>query len=678
MSAQSIPPIVIAGITFYVGFYQLLTYTFRIRRSGGLLLGVVSLLVSLYCVFCAGLYNVTTPEAGVQWQRGQIVALALITIAFLWFISLYTSWVKKPVLYTFTGFFVLAGLAQIIFPGDLTWTLTPPSIKEVALPFGLHVTYYEAVPGLLTNIHSVGGLLAAAYVLWGAARFWLKKRDRESLNLLIALTPFILAALNDTAVSSGLYRFVYLIEYGYLAIVLLMTYFMSSAILEAASLRDVLYQRQLALESLLDTSGDLLSVLDLQTLLSLIAQRALMLLKADEATIFRLEEDGITLRPVVAYGEYVEQMMDHRLRVGEGITGHSVAQREPLLVNNASHDPRVVHVPGTPVDEDEHVMVAPLIIRERTIGAMLITRLRKQPFNPEDLRLLVGLARLAAIAIENARLYEESQRYAAELADKVAERTAELNEANEHLKALSRVKDEFVSNVSHELRTPVANIKLYLHLLAVRPDRREEYLQTLENEAGRLESLVESILKVSRLDQGTIQPDLVLVDLNQALASFVADRQMLAEQAGLSLSFEADQAPAYARVDRLMLDELIGILLTNALNYTPAGGRVTVRVLSEGGEHPKRVGLSVSDTGPGIPPHEITRVFERFYRGGVGLVSGKAGTGLGLSIAKEIVERFRGTIEAASEGIAGKGTTFTVWLPAAHVEEGEERDVFFS
>jgi len=64
--------------------------------------------------------------------------------------------------------------------------------------------------------------------------------------------------------------------------------------------------------------------------------------------------------------------------------------------------------------------------------------------------------------------------------------------------------------------------------------------------------------------------------------------------------------------------------------------------------------------------------------GGVGLVSGKAGTGLGLSIAKEIVERFRGTIEAASEGIAGKGTTFTVWLPAAHVEEGEERDVFFS
>jgi signal transduction histidine kinase len=631
----------------------------------------MSLAVSLYCIFCAGLYSASTPEVGVQWQRGQLVALALITIAFAWFISLYTSWVNRPILYVLTGFFVLAGLAQIISPTELTWTLNPPSIKEIALPFGLHVTYYEATPGLLTNIHSVGGLLAAAYVLWGAVRFWLKQRSWESSRLLLALALFVLTALNDTAVSSGLYRFIYLIEYGYLAVVLLMTYFMSSAILEAASVKDTLYQRQLELESLLDTSGDLLSVLDLQTLLSLIARRALTLLKADEATIFRLEEDGVTLRPVVAYGEYIEQVMAHRLRVGEGITGHSVAQKEPLLVNYASRDPRAVNIPGTPVDEDEHVMVAPLIVRGRTIGAMLITRLRKQPFEPENLRLLVGLARLAAVAIENARLYEESQHHAAELADKVAERTAELNEANEHLRILSRIKDEFVSNVSHELRTPVANIKLYLHLLSVRPERSKEYLQTLQNEVGRLESLVESILKVSRLDQGTIQVNLVLVDLNQVVASFVSDRQMLAEQAGLSLTFEAGQASAYTYVDRLMLDELIGVLLTNALNYTPAGGQVVVRVLSGVPEHPGWVGLSVSDTGPGIPPSEMSRIFERFYRGEAGLISGKAGTGLGLSIAKEIIEHFHGTIEVASEGVPGKGTTFTVWLPAANLEEKE-------
>lgn len=673
MSAQSAPAVAIAGITFYVGFYQLLIYIFRVRQKGGVLLGLMSLAVSLYCICCAGLYSATTPEVGVQWQRGQLIALALITIAFLWFISLYTSWINKAVLYAFTGFFVLAGLAQIIFPGELTWTLNPPSVKEVALPLGLHAVYNEATPGPLTNIHSIGGLLAAVYVLWGAVRFWLRQRSWESSRLLLALVLFILTALNDTAVSSGLYQFIYLIEYGYLSIVLLMTYFMSSAVLEAASVRDALYQRQLELQSLLDTSGDLLSVLDLESLLSLIARRALTLLKADEITLFRLEEDGVTLRPVMAYGEYLEQMMAHRLRVGEGITGHSVAQREPLLVNHASRDPRAVNIPGTPVDEDEHVMVAPLIVRERTIGAMLVTRLKKRPFQPENLRLLIGLARLTAIAIENARLYEESQRHAAELAQKVAERTAELNQANQHLKALSRVKDEFVSNVSHELRTPVANIKLYLHLLVARPERRDEYLQTLENEVARLESLVESILKVSRLDQGTIHIDLIPVNLNDVLASFVADRKMLAEQAGLNLTFEASNAPAYARVDRLMLDELIGVLLTNALNYTPASGQITVRVLSQVEEHPEQVGLSVSDSGPGIPPDEIDRVFERFYRGEAGLASGKPGTGLGLSIAKEIVERFHGTIEVASEGIPGKGTTFTVWLPACEPEAGAER-----
>ncbi len=190
---------------------------------------------------------------------------------------------------------------------------------------------------------------------------------------------------------------------------------LQAEIAERQRAEEALRQRQRELESLLETNRDLSSILDLDQLLRHIAQRVVSLLDADECTIFHLEEDGSTLKPILAMGEYADQMMAHTLKVGQGITGHSVAHNQPVLANDAHKDPRAAQVAGTPEQEEEHLLAAPLAFRDRITGAMLVNRVAKHPFTEKDLSLFIGFAQQAAVAIENARLFEDHRRHAEEL-----------------------------------------------------------------------------------------------------------------------------------------------------------------------------------------------------------------------------------------------------------------------
>ena len=255
--------------------------------------------------------------------------------------------------------------------------------------------------------------------------------------------------------------------------------------------------------------------------------------------------------------------------------------------------------------------------------------------------------------------------------NEIRQRTVELEAANRELEAtnarlqvLSNVKDEFVTNVSHELRTPIMNLNLYLHLLKRRPDKRDAYLATLQRETARLESLIEGLLTLSRLDQDRVELSLAPLDLNALTHEYVTDRMALAESKGLALMYQpaADLPPVNG--DLNLVGQVVGILLTNALNYTPAGGHVIVQTRKTQAADRLQAGFSVGDTGPGISREEQNQLFTRFFRGNSGRKSGVAGTGLGLAIAQEIVERQHGQIIVDSTGIPGQGTTFSVWLPA--------------
>ncbi|MBN1119459.1 MAG: PAS domain S-box protein [Anaerolineae bacterium] len=266
---------------------------------------------------------------------------------------------------------------------------------------------------------------------------------------------------------------------------------------------------------------------------------------------------------------------------------------------------------------------------------------------------------------------QELERYREHLEDLVAARTVELESANRQLLALSRVKDEFISNVSHELRSPITSLKVNLHALNLRPEKRDAYTMSLQRELTRLENLVENLLAVSRLDQERVKFTFDPVYLNELLEVYVNDRRAVAEQEGLTLAIKKSANLPPVSADRNQLDQVVSILLTNALNYTQTGGTVTISTRVDSREGREYVCFSISDTGPGISPEDRARLFERFFRGKAGRDSGAPGTGLGLTIAKEIVDRHGGLIDVNSEGL-GKGAVFTVWLPAEGGDIGRD------
>jgi PAS domain S-box-containing protein len=237
------------------------------------------------------------------------------------------------------------------------------------------------------------------------------------------------------------------------------------------------------------------------------------------------------------------------------------------------------------------------------------------------------------------------------------------------MKEVERLKSQFVSDVSHELRTPLTNIRLYLDLLRGTTDRTktERYLDTLSRESDRLAYLIDDLLSLSRLDAGAITPDLRAVDINRLLGSLVDDRRTLATKRGLELTLEWDPALPQARGDERLLSQVFTNLLTNAMNYTPDQGHITIRTRAEDGEGGPWVAAVVADNGPGIPSEEQSLIFSRFFRGRASRATGAAGTGLGLAICRDIIDLHGGRITLDSEGIPGKGASFTVWLPAVHL-----------
>jgi len=231
-------------------------------------------------------------------------------------------------------------------------------------------------------------------------------------------------------------------------------------------------------------------------------------------------------------------------------------------------------------------------------------------------------------------------------------------------KELDRLKDEFVSNVSHELRTPIANVKLYISLLTRgKPERHDEYLQTLRRESARLETLIENLLDLSRLDLDTVKVDLQPVDLNPLTAQLIEDRTALAASRQHTIDYHADDRMVLALADPAALGQVFTNLLTNAINYTPPNGMITVSVAYRADAGQTWATITVKDSGPGISATDLPHLFQRFYRGEAGRKSGAPGTGLGLAISDKIIARLGGQLTVDSQ--PGHGAAFTVWLKTA-------------
>ena len=684
---------------------------------------------------------------------------------------------------------------------------------------------------------------------------------------------------------------------------------MAAITIKNARLYSEATQRAEESQALIRTASSICSSLDHEIVLQSIAEQAKALLQADGSRIHLVDPEKGILRCLIALDPEAEAIMAVELEIGQGITGYVAEQGTPVLVNDPSLDPQGIHISGPLGDEPECLIMAPLKVRQRTMGVMTVRRLGlSQPFSTSDLDLLTAFAAQAAVALENADLYGQIAAQAQRLETEVADRTRELALSEAHyralvetslagivqidtegrftyvnqafadlleitpeeivgepvssyegyvpeihnlvldrfharmrgekparevqdlelitksgqhipallaasmitddegilqgasglifdiserkaleaalqaerdrldalltnvgdavmvtdsngviefvnpgwerlngysaeealgktprfiqsgqhssefyadmwetilngetwqgevvnsrkdgtiydaaltitpvlndvgeainfvgvqhdisaLKELDRIKSQFVSDVSHELRTPLTNIRLYLDLLGKTsedPTRASRYLQTLSRESERLANLIDDLLSLSRLDADAVPFTPTPVDINHLLKSLVEDRRTLASKRGLELKLEVDTSLPPIIGDERLITQVFTNLLTNAMNYTLDEGQITLRTYQRLWARNNWVVTEVEDTGLGIPPDEMTMIFRRFFRGHAAQATASAGTGLGLSICKEIIDRHQGRITVKSDGVAGHGSRFFVWLP---------------
>ncbi len=403
------------------------------------------------------------------------------------------------------------------------------------------------------------------------------------------------------------------------------------------------------LAALTEIGRDISATLDLPTVLARIATHARDLLEADDSEVYLLQEDGRTLRAIVALGDYADEVKAASLRLGEGIVGYVAQSGEAEIVNHAERDSRSEHIPGTP-NEVTRLLCAPLIAKGEVMGVMSLARLSEcDPFDRSDLDFLTGLARQASIAIENARLFAAEQQYATEL-------TRALEEQQEE----ARLKDEFIQNVSHELRTPLALIRGYAELLdsgelgELQPDQREP-MAVIARRVRMLTGLVDNFTAILGAEGRDSQRE--PVDLVEMTRDLLTDFQKAVEQKGIALSAQITPDLPPVLGDPLHLRRVMDNLLGNALKFTPEGASVTVRLT----QADKGLVLEVADTGIGIPEEQLEQIFERFYQVNGGMSRRYGGAGLGLALVKQIVEAHGGAVDVRSR--VGQGSTFTVTLP---------------
>ena len=258
---------------------------------------------------------------------------------------------------------------------------------------------------------------------------------------------------------------------------------------------------------------------------------------------------------------------------------------------------------------------------------------------------------------------DEIRRLNESLERRITERTSEVARANEALREADRRKDEFLAMLAHELRNPLAPIRTGLQIIK-KPDSDlhavEKARTTMERQLGHMTRIVDDLLDVSRITRGKIALRRERLDLARLARDSTDDHRPAFEQPGLTLAADVPETPVWVMGDSTRLAQVLDNLLHNAAKFTDRGGKVTVRVVLDGDR--RQAVLSVSDTGTGIEPEMLPRLFDAFAQADRSLERSKGGLGLGLTLVKGLVELHGGEVGAASAG-PGRGAEFSVRLP---------------
>jgi signal transduction histidine kinase/ActR/RegA family two-component response regulator len=360
--------------------------------------------------------------------------------------------------------------------------------------------------------------------------------------------------------------------------------------------------------------------------------------------------------------------------------GWVIELSQPLLRHNVAEDSRFAEDDYLGVEGIHSVMIIPLRIKGYTIGIWNIAAQQIGAYTPDDLRLSQTMADQLAVAVENARLYEQAQQEIAErkrveatlaeertmLAQRVAEQTADLREVNVELARASRLKDEFLASMSHELRTPLTSILGLSEVLktAVFGALNERQLKSvcgIEDSGHHLLALINDVLDLSKIEAGKVELQIGSVSVEEVCQVSLQFIKQTAHKKQLKVSFTNDRMVTTIQADERRLKQILVNLLSNAVKFTPEGGEIGLQV--QGDEAGQIVNLTVWDTGIGISKEDLARLFQPFVQLDSSLSRQYAGTGLGLVLAQRMVSMHGGSVSV--ESTPGQGSRFTISLPWA-------------
>ncbi len=417
--------------------------------------------------------------------------------------------------------------------------------------------------------------------------------------------------------------------------------------LERIRLQQQTEKRAAELETVAEVSRSAAAILDVEELLHTMTELTKFSFNLYHAHVYLMDETGEYLMLTAGAGEAGRIMKDrhHRIPVGHehSLVAKAARTKASVTVNDVRSEPDFLPNPLLPETRSE--VAIPLIVADEVIGVMDVQSEQVGRFTSEDVRVKTTLADQIAVAVQNARAFQEQQRTA------------------ERLREVDRLKSQFLANMSHELRTPLNSIIGYAEVLldGIDGDLSDEAIEDVEAIHGggkHLLTIINDILDLAKIEAGQMFMDRQIADVTRVIDEVVTSTSILAKNKGLSLEIQVDENLPAAYADPIRIKQIVINLVNNAIKFTEKGG-VTVHV---GAASDEEIFIRVHDTGIGMSPEDMKGLFQQFHQVDGSATRRAGGTGLGLVITRHLVHMHEGEIYVESE--KGVGSTFWFTLPA--------------